>query len=141
PTLPRTGPERQEGSPGRHRATARKIWLFLLHIRTPRTKNSEDTTTLQRAKTGPKPSRNEDRLQSLRQLNDLLRTPRRRPLLLRMVLPLHVRARKRPRTWRLQHIFHPRNTLLSLSFRFLTRTSILGFFYILPSLKLGSWTQ
>src|SRR6266480_1254984 len=51
-----------------------------------------------------------DRLQSLRQLNDLLRTPRRRPLLLRMVLPIHVRARKRPRTRWLQHILHPRNT-------------------------------
>src|SRR5438128_826256 len=72
--------------------------------------NSKDTTAIQRAKTGPKPSRNEDRLQSLRQLHDLLRTPRRRTLLLRMVLPIHVRARKRPRTRRLQHILHPRNT-------------------------------
>src|SRR5207244_3346605 len=39
-----------------------------------------------------------------------LRTARRRTLLLRMVLPIHVRARKRLRTRGLQHNLYPRNT-------------------------------
>src|SRR5207244_13507483 len=84
----------------------REARILLLHLRPAWQKDRQAPSDFQRPQTGSLPSRNEDRLQSLREQYGLLRPCRRRIILLRMVRHPQPGPRSRLRSYLLDNL-HP----------------------------------
>src|SRR5207245_11262924 len=87
-------------------SSTRESTTLLFHLRFAWQKDTQASSDFQRSQTGSLPSRNEDRLQSLREQYGLLRPCGRRIILLRMVRHPQPGPRSRFRSYLLDNL-HP----------------------------------